>query len=203
MKDKKSNKKHRIKIAFPAIIMIVTPILFGKLRISLAILASAALHELGHLIAASYFDVELNCFSLDLMGARLHTSTRLIPYESEAILCLCGPAMNFLSCVMILPFILKGYEISFFIKYFFASSLLLGTINMLPVSSFDGGRVLSCVLCKFFTPSSVSKITSFTSFVCIFCLWSMSVYILLRQGATLTLFVFSFSLFTRTFVPKE
>lgn len=195
-------KKHRIKLSLSTAIMFLTPIFFGKAEISLAVFAAAFLHELGHIMAATYLGVELKCFSLDLLGARLHTSGRLISYKEEMLLCLAGPAVNFLTLAFIAPFIIKGYSLSSLTVCFFSASALLGIINILPIQSFDGGRVLSCLLKSFIAEERASRFTAILSFACIFCLWCISVYMLVRRGATLTLFVFSSSLFIRTFASE-
>lgn len=196
-------KRNKLKISFPALIMFITPMIFGRVHITLAVLFSALLHEAGHILASVYLKVELNSLSLDLLGAKLCTTGNLISYKKEIILCLAGPAVNLVTFAILFPFIYKGFITSEFLLCTFVSSAILFCVNMLPISSFDGGRVISCLLYSFFPVRVSIFISRALSLLCIFCLWSVSVYLLIRAGSTLTLFVFSLSVFTRTAISEE
>ena len=194
----------KIKIKFG----IITPLFIACLFLSdrwaytLVALSAAALHELGHICAAKLTGIHLSSLSLDLLGARLTTERRLSSYKNEIILCAAGPTTNFLCSLAALSvghFISNG-QIKEFVNFFAASSAALGILNLLPIKSFDGGRILDCALTRFFGIYVASKIISVLSFLCCFSLWSLSVYLMMRSGSSLSLFVFSISLFSRIFV---
>ena len=195
--------RSKIRVSFPALLMFLSPILFGKVHITFAVIASALLHEAGHISAAKLLGIELKNLSLDLLGAKLQLSEHLISYKDEMILCLAGPMLNFTSAALVFPFVYKGYVHSPFTECFLVSSLILGTVNMLPISSFDGGRVVLCLLSELLPVRISHFISSVLSLFCVFCLWCISVYLLVRIGSTLTLFVFSLSVFARTAISEE
>ena len=198
-----SMKKSKIKVSFPALLMFITPLLFGRVHITLAVLLSAVLHEAGHILASVYLGVEISSLSLDLLGAKLCTAGKLISYKQEIALCLAGPMMNFITFTILFPLIFKGYICSELAECTLVSSAILGCVNMLPISSFDGGRVVSCLLSSVLPYRVSNFISNSLSIFCVFCLWCISVYLLVRAGSTLTLFVFSLSVFTRTAILEE
>ena len=196
-------KRNKIKVSFPALLMFITPMLFGRVNITLAVILSAVLHEAGHILASAYLGIELSSLSLDILGARLSTTGKLISYKQEILLCLAGPMMNFITFAILFPLIFKGYIVSEFAECTLVSSAILGCVNMLPICSFDGGRVVSCLFSSLLPLRASNFISNALSLFCVFCLWCISVYLLVRAGSTLTLFVFSLSVFTRTAISEE
>ena len=161
------------------------------------ILLAALLHEVGHLAVAMMMKIPVKCIRIDIFGACIETDSLICSYVKEAILCLSGPAVNLISATIFPNFF--PFETSLFT----ISSVALAVINLLPIKSFDGGRALSCILLRFLPPDAVSAITNILSFVCIFILWSISVYFIMRVGAYLSLFVFSAALFAKMFLPYD
>ena len=74
---------------------------------------------------------------------------------------------------------------------------------MLPIRDFDGGRIAYCLLSMGLSPRVADTALSVTSFAILLALWMLSVYMMLQFGASLSLFVFSFSLLCKLFVSKE
>ena len=196
-------KKPKIKIAIPSLIIIAALIFSGDTLPLLAVFSAAALHELGHILAAKALGIKFSEFTLSLLGARLNTESKLISYGSEIILAAAGPAVNLFCFAAFLPQALNANEGSgAFFSYFTAASLLLGFLNLLPIISFDGGRIV-CSSISFFADSyTASKVLKILSFFCLFMLWGSSVYLLIKASASLSLFVFSVSLFARLFINE-
>lgn len=159
------------------------------------ILSAALLHEAGHLLAALALKIPINCIRIDIFGAYIETRPMSCSYIKEAVLCLAGPLANLLSAFLLHCFF------PFDTLLFSVASVTLAAINLLPVKGFDGGRALSCLFLIRFSPRAVSVFIDITSFICIFILWSISVYFIMRAGAYLSLFVFSAALFARMFLP--
>lgn len=160
-----------------------------------AMLLATVLHECGHLLAAKVGGVALACMKLDFLGARIHTSG-MISYSDEWFLCAGGPLVNLISsaAVMIFSSFFGWRELAYL---FVISSLCLATLNLLPIESFDGGRMLYCLLAILANERVASFILRATSFLLILLMWLSSVYILLHVGNMLSLFVFSLALFCR------
>jgi membrane-associated protease RseP (regulator of RpoE activity) len=79
---------------------------------------------------------------------------------------------------------------------------MLGVLNLIPAEGFDGGRILSVAVTSLFGPRAAARLLSFSSFLSILLLWMFSVYLLIRFGTSLSLFVFTLSLFYRLFIEK-
>ena len=184
----------KIKIGFFAILFGLSLLLSHSL-FSLAAVLAALCHELGHLLAARILGIGFREFRVGLYGAGLEPSGELFSYGQEILLCLAGPLTN-----LTLALLLWKMPHPLFVSHFIFSSLALGILNLLPIRGFDGGRTLQALLLFFFPPRTVRGILNLLSFLFVFLLWSFSVFCLLRIAATLSLFIFSLSLFFRLFV---
>jgi Zn-dependent protease len=91
-------------------------------------------------------------------------------------------------------------DASVWVREFCMASLSLGIINLIPIRGFDGGRILHALLSLALPVSAVEKISSILGFFSLLCIWLLSVWLLLRTGTSLTLFVFSCCLFAMLFV---
>ncbi|MBR6681061.1 MAG: site-2 protease family protein [Clostridia bacterium] len=191
--------KLKIKTGFFSLLLSLTLIL-TKPNYFPALFLSVFIHELGHLLGAKLCRVTIKELKLGIFGAGLSPKDALISYKKEIVLCLLGPLANFLSILaahMIIPRSLLDNE---FFSNFLMSSLALGVLNLLPVESFDGGRIFLSLLSLRLSPKLSGAIMSTISFIIIFTLWCLSVYLLLRISSSLSLFVFSSYLFAKIFI---
>ena len=187
--------KYKIKIGFFFVLMSLTLLVTSRQYFP-ALALSVTLHELGHILAARLRGIRLSKFSLGILGATLFPKERFFSYVDEIFLCLGGPLMNFLSVIVCLSLHIPNTS------FFVLSSLALGTLNMLPIHDFDGGRIFSAFLRLHTSDYTARLISRIVSFVCLFSLWCTSVYFILRYSATLSLFVFSASIFTKIFISE-
>jgi len=158
-------------------------------------LFAAFLHEMGHLAAARLLHIPLGSLQLDLLGARMEVKGRMLSYGEEFLLCAAGPLVSLFAAAT--AGLLWKYSQA--AEWFSCASLLLGLLNLLPIRSFDGGRMLDSFLMLFLPQRTVQTLTRAISFLFLFLLWAVAVYFLLRVGDGLSLFCFSMSLFTRFF----
>lgn len=191
--------KLKISISFFGVLMIGA-LIFTHSYISLAALLAASIHELGHIMAAKICSIPLYEMKLGIFGAALTTDASLCSYKKEIALAAAGPLANLVSSALLYP-VFKSSE--GFGCLFLAASLFLGILNLLPVESFDGGRILNCILCEKFSPRLASAVCGALSFVSVIFLWLLSVYLLLRRASSLSLFVFSLSLFCKIFIKQK
>lgn len=164
---------------------------------------AALCHEAGHLLAARLCRVGIRGITLDLFGARIHVEG-LLSYGQECMISCAGPAVNFLTVAVaaavaaIGPFWLTGSgPWQGFLALFLAASLGLGTVNLLPVSTLDGGRMLFCLLATLWGDGIARRVLSVTTGIVLVLLWLAAAYALLRVGSMLSLFVFSLCLLVR------
>ncbi len=158
-------------------------------------LIAIVIHEDGHILAARLCHVRTGSFSLDRLGARLALVGEMPSYGKEILICAAGPFAGLFSLLPLLP--LRGNADA---DFFFSVSVALSLLNLLPIKGFDGGRICYCLCALIGTPKTAENITLLASFFCLFCLWSVSVYLMLRLGADISLFLFSISIFSRVFL---
>ena len=168
------------------------------------------IHELGHLAAAVACGVRIAGMRLDLFGARLELPG-LLSYRQELLVALGGPAANLLTATVLFrawtacgcPVCgaspsLSGWALV--LGVLLPASLGLCAVNLLPVASLDGGRILFCLLSLTLGADAARRVLRLLSLFLLTLLWLLSVYALLRAGQFLSLFVFSFSLLVRCMV---
>ena len=135
---------------------------------------AAAIHETGHLFASKLFKIRICELNFGLLGARLKTSDSLSSYNQEILLCFFGPFFNFLSALVVYIYSMQIGRLSEATEFFIASSLILGGLNLLPIRTFDGGRILEAILSSFVSIEKVYRIINIFSFIIIFLLWCIS-----------------------------
>ena len=184
----------KIKISFFGALMIVALIL-TRAYLSLAAMLAAFMHEMGHLIVAKCYGVKIRELRLDIFGAALTPEKAFCSYKKEIAVAIGGPLVNMLFALFGTAFFEGGGA---FFDMLVASSFFLGTLNLLPINDFDGGRILRCLLSYFFSVSVADAVCAAASFVILIAMWMLSVYMMLQFGATVSLFVFSFALLCKT-----
>ena len=190
----------RLKIGFFTVMLALSLCLTPSL-LSLSALLAALLHELGHLGMARLCGVRLRECRIGIYGAGLVPDGSVYSYGQEILLCLAGPLVN-LFCFLVAVWLRQGGTESFWNAFCF-SSFALGALNLLPIKGFDGGRILHALLSLMLSPRGAARLCEAVSFVGILLLWCLSVYLLLRTVSSLSLFVFSLSLFARIFLSEE
>ena len=158
-------------------------------------LLAALLHECGHLLAARWLGIPIRGLRADSLGVRLEVGGSLLSYGEEWLLCAAGPLASLLCAAAVAP-LWRIWEAP---RIFSAASLVLGLLNLLPISDFDGGRMLRVLFAYTFGPSVARRVLAVTSAFCWFLVWAIAVYFLLLAGNGLSLFCFSVSLLWRFF----
>lgn len=184
----------KIKLSF-SVILITVSLIFTHSYLSLAAMLAAIFHELGHIAVARLCKIPLGELKLGIFGASLSAKPLLCSYKSEIILAGAGPLVNLISALLLSP--LYGND---FFALFITASLFLGILNLLPIYEFDGGRILYCIIAYHHSQELARRVIFALSFFLIFGLWTLSIYLLLRLASSLSLFIFSLSLFSKIFL---
>ena len=163
-------KKLKIKIGFFSLLLFLILVLTRPDYFT-ALFIAVSIHELGHLVGARLCKIPLKELKLGIFGAGLTPSNSLISYKKEIILCFFGPLANFFTVFICFVFKIKITSPVFY--NFLLSSFALGTVNLLPIESFDGGRILSALLFLFISQDRARRIVSVISLIFIFSLWSL------------------------------
>ena len=195
-------KRKRFLIQPLALIYLIFMLFYDKSGLAAMSFLAAALHEVGHLVAARLLKIPVGSMRFDLLGARIDVKGRILSYGEEWLLCASGPLSSLL-------FSLVG---SFFWSHgklavaFSCASLLLGLLNLLPIQTFDGGRMLECALLSFSSPKQTSDILRGCTFLFLWLLWAFSAYLMIKIADGITLFFFTITLLARFFegrVPQK
>ena len=189
--------KMKLGVSFFSLLILLSLIL-TRSYLSLAALVAAALHECGHILAAKLCRIPLVQMKLGIFGATLQTDRSLCSYGKEIILSAAGPLTNLL-CFALCCIANAKSETA---ELFALASLVLAILNLLPISELDGGRIVYCTLASSFSVECAKRVVDALSFAIIFSLWALSVYLILRLGASLSLFVFSCFLFVKIFIKN-
>ncbi len=169
----------------------------GRLADYFPVVFAAVLHEVGHLTAARLCHVKVSGLRLDLFGARFKLDG-LMSYGTEWLIAAAGPLCNLLSAaVALLWWQTCSGEMTDGMFLFSMASLVLGIINLLPIGTLDGGRMLYCTCAHRKGVNSAAGALRLTTTFCLMLLWLGSGYILIRTGGMLTLFVFALCLLLR------
>ena len=168
----------------------------------LPLICAVALHELGHIGVALILKIKIKCFRLSILGARMETATEL-SYRDEFLLAAGGPFLGFLGFAASLPHALQGVSSnvdSNFVLQFAIISLVLTLFNLIPLSTLDGGRMLFCLVCRFFSLGLALRILRLTSFFTLFAFWIFSVYMVIKISSGLSMLIFCSIFFVKCFV---
>ena len=114
----------------------------GLVRLSLL---CALLHESGHVAVYLVLLHRLPRLKVSPTGICLSMRGVLLPSQKALLLAAAGPLMNLLCCASSIFWMeLAGYS---YRGYWFAAvNLLLGTVNLLPLPSLDGQRIVEALL---------------------------------------------------------
>ena len=163
----------------------------------LVVLTAAAIHEGGHLLFACAAGVRVRGMRLDLFGARVELSG-LLSYGQELTVAAGGPLAGLLSAALGYPLgVLTGLWDSRWLPLFCGASLVLGLVNLLPVGTLDGGRMLYCTLARWGSERLAEGVLTLTATLSLLALWLIAAYALLRAGQMLSVFAFSLCLLLR------
>lgn len=147
-------------------------------------LITLAVHECGHILAAAILRIPFRSVDLCLPGAIITFDYSRVGYLKEGLVHLSGPLLG----------IVFGIGTALFFgesaSYFTGISVLLSTINLLPIAGFDGEGIVKCVLSYFFLPDTVWRTSRILSGVSLFALWSLILWVEIRAGGNIGLIVF-------------
>lgn len=208
----------KIKLGFGAIIMAAAMLVSDRVDVIFLYTLSATLHECGHIIAARVLDIKIKEIRFEFSGVRISIEEGITSYKNEFLLAAAGPLVN-LSIITITIAVFSFFKITpsnaeilcerflFCGEYthfgalgFVAlSSVLQGGINLLPVRSFDGGRMTFCLAATLFGERRAENILDIFSAISAFVLWTVALYLMLKISSGLGIYTFSLCLFLSTF----
>ena len=183
--------KRRIYIGYEAAAALTAVLVLDRENRMIMCFAAALLHELGHLLMMLIFGVKVRGAALRLFDVRIDADS---PCSFTADICvtLGGPAANLLLAAVFMP---AG-------GFFGGANLALGCFNLLPVTSLDGGRLLTLLLSRRFSPRVCDITLKIISFVVLLPLMTAGIYTLFRSGYNYSLLIISLYLLAILFIKN-
>ena len=195
-------KKIRLYFDRISILMLLALLIEEPLSYTATLLLAAFLHECGHFAAAHLLNIPIASLHISILGAQLELQDPLLSYRREWLLCFAGPLFSFAAAAAG-QLLLSAFPNAPLLDRFIITSCALGIVNLLPIGCLDGGRMFRA-MCRLILPHRAASILlECLSFIFLLTLWMISVYLMLRMGNSLKLFIFSFSLFFRFFVKSR
>ena len=204
----------KIKLGVGVLLMLGAMLVSDSAGVLFVYVIAAFLHEIGHLAAAKMLKVGIKEIRFGFSGVRIVVDDRLTSYKGELLLSLAGPFVNIAVFVAVaLFFTIKEGEINgLFVSagdfmamqgrgrlgavgFLALASLIQAILNLLPINTFDGGRVLYCALSELASERVAERIIDITTALSAFILWTLALYLMLRVSNGLGIFVFAACIF--------
>jgi len=162
------------------------------------------IHEMGHVAFIKINRLKISSVEILPFGINIAINqNNLTSYKTDIIIALSGPVANMI-CAAIIFIIIKfnGYDSILFFSLL--TNILYAVINLFPVKSLDGGRIIEIIL-RMLIPESFSYIIfSVISSVFLGILSIFAFFVLMVTGYNFTLILLCCYLFyTIHFSPKQ
>lgn len=178
-----------LKNFLPVLFWLLLIFAFDTASLGIMTLCSAALHELSHFTAL--FLLNKNCnFNGSYFGLRISVN-EFLSYKQEITVAMAGPLANIAAG---LPFIFFGAE-NGYMTSFGILNLMTGLVNLIPVKSFDGYRILSSALNLTMPFEKANRISETLSFAVITVICFISLFLISKLDTGYFLFFVIFSFF--------
>ena len=159
------------------------------------ILLCALIHEIGHLLALTLMGSHIN-LKITYAGFVLERSGKVLSYTEELIASASGPFANIITALILFNSKVVILEIAC------QASLALALLNLIPIYSLDGGKIVAALL-KMFLPITVAeKISDILSAICLFLIFVISICLMLTKTPNFSLFLLCILIF-RNFTSKN
>lgn len=134
----------RISVFLPLALGLIV-MLEGGLTFSI-ILAAALLHELGHYVFIRLYGARLQRIDIEVLGALIVYGDGDTSLNADIAIAMGGILFNLAAALTGILLFTFYYELNLLI--FISANFFLAFINLLPISSLDGGRALAAILFK-------------------------------------------------------
>lgn len=168
-------------MAFITLIFIVDDSYFSLMGISFAVL-----HELGHLLAMHMANIPPQELSFGILNIEI--SSPLEQNEkNEVFVFLSGPIVNLILGLIFLT----AYHFSrnYIIKIALIQNFVLAFINLLPISSLDGGKILSSIISRKLGLDKTEKIMNILSVIFTLPLFTLGFLVMINSKYNLSVLI--------------
>lgn len=146
---------------------------------------ACGMHELGHIIALLSLGIRPKMLSFDMIGIKLVNPGCILSPKKELFVLLSGSGLNLLVFFLLSDKPLSSQSL------FALIHLLLGVYNLLPLKSFDGGKILNLILSGFLSQRAVYIICNTVDFIFIILMLLFCGFLIFYTQFSFTLLVMS------------
>lgn len=128
-----------VKVKFLFIAVVTVFLLTDTTGLAVICILCCALHELGHIISFHIAKIKPNSLVFDITGIKLEQPKQQLSFITEFFVLISGSLTNYILALV-------GYIISPSTNVnFILINIIIGTFNLLPLKTFDGGKILFVV----------------------------------------------------------
>lgn len=166
-------------------------------------LVSAFFHEMGHLIAiyltkGKIKQVTFGLINVDIVKEDYNLDNDI---KNELLIFSSGPLVNFI-IALIFGFI-NTINSSTSYQMISYQNVFLGIVNLLPINSLDGGKILESILSRKLEYNLYEKILNITSFIFLVPLCTLGILVLLKSKYNFSLLILVCYLISYILIGKE
>lgn len=176
----------KIKIDFFFVAVVTLFALLDKTGFSLMGILACAVHELGHIVAFFLIGKKPREIAFEAAGIKLCEPYGSLSFCRELFVLSSGSLVNFICFLILSGGLEKGInQINMLAIFHF----LIGCFNLLPVSCFDGGKLLKLVLSKLLSEKAIFKISSIIDIIGALAVLCICVIFIVKSKLSLSLVV--------------
>jgi len=183
-----------ISVTFPSVALFSFIVISNSYTGYVLSFLSIIIHEFGHLIAMIVLKRKPEGFAISAFDIRIiHPEKHLFSFTNDVIITLSGPAINLI------------FFIFFFntFKNFAYVNLFVGSFNLLPITSLDGGQLLFLFLNRKLTAELSCKIIDSIAIILSFFLFLLGLMILLNSKYNFSLLFLSIYIILSVIFKKD
>lgn len=170
---------------------------------TLLALLCVLIHECGHIFMLVRYKVPVEKISLRIFGISIVTGNTIkLRSKQELIIALAGCGANLMTVIICETLRFFGvFKEQCLVASAF--SIIIGGMNLLPIGSLDGSRVLEIILLRKLPPDRVNLIINITSAVFLIPLASLGILLLFKSSFNISLIAVTVYLTAFLFIKNE
>lgn len=137
----------RLHIHWTLPILFIFALAFGFINQLIAVYLIVLLHECGHMLAASRFNVPIERITFSPLGVNILLKSYYIKVpKQEIIVALAGPVANILLALVAIALYANGKVESQISDFLITANVIMAVVNLVPALPLDGGRACKAML---------------------------------------------------------